>query len=91
MQKLVEQELNAALKQLPGWNLVDGSLVREWRFNNFKEAMNFVNEVAEAAETANHHPDIDIRYNRVRLALVTHDVGGITANDISFASAANLL
>jgi 4a-hydroxytetrahydrobiopterin dehydratase len=48
-------------------------------------AMAFVNQVALLAETAAHHPDIDIRYNRVRLALVTHDAGGITANDTSLA------
>jgi 4a-hydroxytetrahydrobiopterin dehydratase len=47
--------------------------------------MKFVNRVAELAEAAGHHPDIDIRYNRVRLALVTHDAGGITQNDISLA------
>lgn len=89
MQKLTEQELQETLANLPGWELTDGTLVREWTFRDFKEAMIFVNELADAAESANHHPDIDIRYNRVRLALVTHDAGGITANDVRLATIAN--
>jgi len=51
--------------------------------------MTFVNKVAEQAEKANHHPDIDIRYNRVRLALVSHDAGGLTEKDFALAAAAD--
>ena len=51
-------------------------LVRFWTFNGFLEAIDFVNRVARLAEQAGHHPDIDIRYNRVKLALVSHDAGG---------------
>ena len=50
--------------------------------------MRFVNRVADAAETAGHHPDIDIRYNRVRLSLVTHDAGGLTEKDFALAAQA---
>jgi len=80
-QKLNETELQEELAGLPEWNLFEGKLVREWTFVDFLAAIDFVNKVAEIAETEDHHPDIDIRYNRVKLGLVTHDAGGITAND----------
>ena len=85
LDKLTSQELEKALSELPGWKLENGSLVRDWKFKDFAEAMVFVNSVAEVAESAGHHPDIDIRYNQVRLGLVTHDAGGITANDTEMA------
>jgi 4a-hydroxytetrahydrobiopterin dehydratase len=85
--RLDEQELQAAVAKLPEWSLTDGEIVREVTFKDFAHAMVFVNGVAELAEGANHHPDIDIRYNKVRLALVTHDSGGITQNDIEMAAA----
>jgi 4a-hydroxytetrahydrobiopterin dehydratase len=69
------------------WNLEGGMLVRHCEFDNFVEAMHFVNNVAELAEGAGHHPDIDIRYNRVRLALVSHDAGGLTERDFDLAAA----
>ena len=59
--------------------------MRTLTFKDFPEAMKFVNQVAALADQAGHHPDIDIRYNKVRLALVTHDAGGITENDMSLA------
>lgn len=86
MQKLKEQELQNAVAHLPQWKLEEGKLVRDWRFPDFVAAMEFVNRVASLAEAAGHHPDIDIRYNRVRLALVTHDSGGITAKDADMAA-----
>lgn len=87
--KLDETELHAAIAALPKWKLEQGELVQTAAFGNFKQAMKFVNDVAELAENAGHHPDIDIRYNRVRLALVTHDAGGITQNDINLAEEIN--
>jgi 4a-hydroxytetrahydrobiopterin dehydratase len=86
MQKLNEQELQDAVAALPQWKLEEGKLVRDWTFADFIAAMEFVDRVAVLAEAAGHHPDIDIRYNRVRLALVTHDVGGITAKDADMAA-----
>jgi 4a-hydroxytetrahydrobiopterin dehydratase len=83
--KLDESQIQASLASLPEWKLEQGELVQTSTFNDFKQAMNFVNHVADLAEKAGHHPDIDIRYNKVRLALVTHDAGGITQNDISLA------
>lgn len=85
MQKLTEQELEKALTGLPGWKLEGGSIVRDWTFQDFVAAMAFVNRVAQVAESEGHHPDIDIRYNRVRLGLVTHDAVGITSNDTAMA------
>jgi len=86
MQKLSQQELQEVVARLPLWKLEDGKLVRDWEFKNFITAMEFVDRVAVLAEAAGHHPDIDIRYNRVRLSLVTHDSGGITAKDADMAS-----
>jgi 4a-hydroxytetrahydrobiopterin dehydratase len=89
MKTISGQELLDAVMGVPGWGLADGELVREFTFKDFVAAMAFVNKVAELAEAAGHHPDIDIRYNRVRLALVTHDAGGITTNDIGLALKVN--
>jgi 4a-hydroxytetrahydrobiopterin dehydratase len=73
------------IDRTPGWQVVDGVLTHEFSFTDFLESMRFVNRVADAAEQAGHHPDIDIRYNKVRLGLVTHDAGGITAKDFELA------
>jgi 4a-hydroxytetrahydrobiopterin dehydratase len=89
MQKLTDQQVQQALTTLPNWALKNGELVQERTFKDFVAAMAFVNDVATLAEAAGHHPDIDIRYNRVRLALVTHDAGGITGNDASLAQKIN--
>jgi 4a-hydroxytetrahydrobiopterin dehydratase len=84
-QPLSEQELCDLLLELPEWAIEDGTLVRFWTFADFVQAMAFVNRVAQLAEQAGHHPDIDIRYNRVKLGLVSHDAGGITARDADMA------
>lgn len=83
---LSTEEIHKKLKALHGWNLSHGEIVREAAFKNFISAMAFVNEVAQIAETAGHHPDIDIRYNKVRLALVSHDAGGLTEKDFDLAA-----
>lgn len=89
MQKLTQQELEHALTTASGWQLASGKLERTWTFPDFVKAMEFVNKVAGIAEEAGHHPDIDIRYNRVTLGLVTHDAGGITAADTRMAARLN--
>jgi 4a-hydroxytetrahydrobiopterin dehydratase len=67
-----------------------GSVIsRQFRFTDFAAAMRFVNRVARLAEAANHHPDITINYDRVRLALTTHDEGGLTMKDFRLASKIN--
>ena len=85
MSVLSSTELATAVNTLPGWKLEAGQLTQEWTFGDFPAAIHFVNQVAPLAEQAGHHPDIDIRYNRVRLSLVSHDAGGITHRDISMA------
>ncbi|MGH9097972.1 MAG: 4a-hydroxytetrahydrobiopterin dehydratase [Acidimicrobiales bacterium] len=69
----------------PQWELIGGRLVKTVECEGFVGSLAFVNEVGVLAEAANHHPDIDIRYNRVTLALITHDSGGITYKDIDLA------
>ena len=86
MPKLTDQQLHNALLNLPSWHLDNGKLTREWTFPDFAAAIDFVNRVATIAEQAGHHPDIDIRYNRVTLGLVTHDAGGISDKDIAMAA-----
>ena len=88
-QALTPAEIKEVLQAIPGWTLQDGKLTREWTFKDFVQAMEFVNQLAALAETAGHHPDIDIRYNRVRLGLVSHDAGGITQRDANMARQIN--
>lgn len=86
MAVLNADEVQEKLKFLPGWKLVNGEIVRETAFKDFVAAVSFVNQVAAKAEAAGHHPDIDIRYNKVRLALVSHDAGGLTQQDFDMAA-----
>jgi 4a-hydroxytetrahydrobiopterin dehydratase len=88
---LSPQEIKERQAALPDWQIEGGELVRTFAFKDFRASLAFVNQVGEAAESAGHHPDIDIRYNRVRLALVTHDAGGLTAKDFDLAAQANRL
>jgi 4a-hydroxytetrahydrobiopterin dehydratase len=71
----------------PHWELIGGKLVKSVSCKDFVGALAFVNTIGELAEQANHHPDIDIRYNRVTLSLVSHDSGGITSRDVALARA----
>lgn len=70
------------------WNAaVDGrSIMKEFRFNDFKKAMEFVNKIADLAEDQGHHPDINISYNKVSMALTTHAINGLSTNDFIMAS-----
>jgi 4a-hydroxytetrahydrobiopterin dehydratase len=85
------EEAASHLSALSGWQIEDGELTRTFSFKDFLAALAFVNRVGERAEEAGHHPDIDIRYNRVRLSLVTHDAGGLTAKDFDLAAATDKL
>lgn len=89
MPALSNHEIAARLLTLPDWQLEAGELVRVYQFSDFRSALGFVNRVGELAEEAGHHPDIDIRYSRVRLSLITHDVGGLTEKDFNLASRAD--
>jgi len=86
MPALSKDEVKSRLVGLPGWELDDEELQKKYKFADFKEAMAFVNRVAEFAEAADHHPDIEIKYNRVKLELSTHSEGGITDKDFALAS-----
>lgn len=85
MQKLSDAEITAALKDLPGWERQDDALTRTFDRSTFKGAVAFVNTLSEIAERADHHPDIDIRYNHVRVLLTTHDAHGLTERDVQMA------
>jgi 4a-hydroxytetrahydrobiopterin dehydratase len=74
------------LGNLTGWSRRGDVLTRTYQFRNFQDSMDFVNRVAELAEKANHHPDIDIRYSKVTLSLSSHDAGGITQKDLDLAT-----
>jgi 4a-hydroxytetrahydrobiopterin dehydratase len=86
MPALAPDAITRALEALPGWKLKDEAIARTFTFTDFREAISFVQSVAALAERAGHHPDIDIRYNKVTLALSTHDEGGITEKDFSLAT-----
>jgi len=91
MPTLSHAEIASHLSNRPGWRIEGGELVRSFQFETFRDAVAFVNKVADLAEEAGHHPDIDIRYNRVRLALVSHDAGGLTSKDFALAAGADRL
>jgi 4a-hydroxytetrahydrobiopterin dehydratase len=84
-----EAEVVAALDAVggPAWHLIGGKLIKTVVCAGFVGALDFVREVGRLAEESNHHPDIDIRYNQVTLALITHDSGGITQLDLDLARA----
>ncbi len=81
-----EQQVQAALAKLDGWELRDGRLRKQYTFRTFLRAIAFVNSVAYLAEGAGHHPDITINYNKVTLRLVTHSAGALTDRDFSLAA-----
>lgn len=91
MAALADREIRSKLVAIPDWQIESGELVRIFLFKDFKASLKFVNEVGALAEQAGHHPDIDIRYNKVRLGLVTHDAGGITDKDFDLAAKADKL
>jgi 4a-hydroxytetrahydrobiopterin dehydratase len=83
--KLTAKETGKALEALKGWQLKGGAIRKTFDLKDFVHAMGFVNAVALLAEKANHHPDIDIRWNTVTLVLSTHSEGGLTKKDIALA------
>lgn len=87
MAKLSQDELAAELGRLPGWRREGDEIERTYELPDFRTALAFVAYVGELAEHANHHPDVDIRYNRVRLGLSTHSEGGLTEKDLALARA----
>ena len=85
MAKFTPDQIKAALPTVKDWKKQSAEITRTFQFKDFAAAMAFVNKVANLAEAANHHPDIDIRWNKVTLALATHSEGGLTQNDFELA------
>ena len=85
MPLLAGETVTKELLTLPGWSLAGKEIRKTFQLKDFVRAMGFVNSVALLAEKANHHPDIDIRWNSVTLALSTHSAGGLTEKDFSLA------
>ncbi len=84
--KLSEQEIQDAVKKLSGWSRKGDTIEKAFKFKAFQDGIRFVDKVAVAADKADHHPDIDIRYTTVTMSLSTHSAGGLTANDMAMAA-----
>lgn len=85
MTLLDRSEIEDFVASASGWQTEGDSIIKTFEFSDFSHAMGFVARVAMAAEKADHHPDIDIRWNRVTLALSTHSAGGLTQKDVDLA------
>ncbi|CAN5852591.1 4a-hydroxytetrahydrobiopterin dehydratase [soil metagenome] len=85
MAVLTDDQVDAAAKELSGWERTDGALRRSVKFSAFLDGIDAVRRVGEHAEAKDHHPDIDIRWRTVTFALVTHSEGGITDKDVEMA------
>lgn len=88
---LSDAEISSRLKGLNGWQHEGKFLTKTFEFGHFMDAIAFVNEVAEAAEREEHHPDINVRYTRVKLSIQTHSEGGVTAWDVNLARAVDVV
>lgn len=88
MAVLPDNEVEAFVEAHPEWSWADAEITRTFEFTDFNESMGFVTRVAMEAEKADHHPDIDIRWNKVTLTLSTHSEGGLTEKDLDLAEKA---
>jgi 4a-hydroxytetrahydrobiopterin dehydratase len=88
---LSKQEAEVLLREVPLWYPGERTIERELRFRDFRAAMDFVNRIAELANEQDHHPDMFISYNKVRLTLSTHKIGGLSMNDFIVAAKIDLL
>lgn len=86
MTRLTDAELDAFLSEMEGWTSLANAIHKDFAFPGFRGAIAFVNRVADRAETAGHHPDIEVHYNRVVISLSTHDAGGVTEKDVALAA-----
>jgi 4a-hydroxytetrahydrobiopterin dehydratase len=85
MPTLSDAEVQAALERLPGWRREGDEIVRDLELPTFPAAIDLVVKIGDAAQAADHHPDIDIRYTKLHLALTSHDAGGLTTRDVDLA------
>jgi 4a-hydroxytetrahydrobiopterin dehydratase len=86
--RLEPDDVARRLQSLPGWELADGEILKTYKFSNYYETMAFVNAIAYVAHKADHHPDLEVGYNRCTVRYSTHDVGGLS--DADFVSAAKV-
>ncbi len=85
MLKLKRKQILVQLATLEGWRLRGKRISKLFVFDEFMQGIHFLNRIAKLAEGMNHHPDIDIRYNKIKLGLTTHDEGGLTMRDFKLA------
>ena len=85
MAALTDEEVRTELRDLPGWELRDGAIRKEFTFRGFRAAISFIDRLAEVAIAARHHPDLENHYDRVAVSLTTHDAGGVTRADLALA------
>ena len=78
-------DIEIELGKLKNWKLQDNKIIKDFIFKNFIQTMVFINKVAEFAEELNHHPDMYISYNKVKIELTTHEVGGVSEKDFVLA------
>ena len=86
-ERLTDLQVNEGLARLPGWSREGDRIVRDFQFVDFVAALGFIAQVGALAERANHHPELTNSYNRVHVALSTHDAGGLTDRDLRLAEA----
>ena len=89
--KLSDDQIKEELKELQGWQLVNGKLHKEFQFKDFNQAFGFMTRAALHAEKMDHHPEWFNVYNKLKVDLMTHDAGGITENDVKLAKILNSL
>ena len=82
---LTQAEIERKIQTVPQWQQEGQTITRTFEFKNFVEAIDFVNKLVEPAETAGHHPDLSISYNKVMVSLTSHDAGGLTQKDFALA------
>ncbi len=87
MGKLTDEEIASGLGELPGWAGDGAEISKEFELGNFKDAVSFVVRLSYEAESRNHHPDLEVHYNRVKVTLSTHSEGGVTDKDLDLAGA----
>lgn len=92
MPPLSESKVQEFLTEVPQWSLEEGKVVRRFKFKNFREAIDFVNKVADLAERENHHPNISVYgWNKVKLTFFTHAIKGLSENDFIMAAKVDLI
>ena len=91
MMRLSQTDIDEELKSLPGWNVVNEKLHKEFQFDSFNQAFGFMTRAAMEIEKMNHHPEWFNVYNKITIELTTHDAGGITKNDVNLAKILNSL